>query len=99
MATDYNKTIGSAEDLRLALADAIVKRRRPAQFTKLTLDYATPQEIPCNSFFERGDFTDTISAFGMNGVSTSASTYRSVGPVSSATASNVRLMAVGRWFS
>jgi len=62
-ATDYNKTIGSAEDLRLALADAIVKRRRPAQFTKLTLDYATPQEIPCNSFFERGDLTDTISAF------------------------------------
>jgi hypothetical protein len=37
--------------------------------------------------------------FGMNGISTSASTYRSVGPVSSATASNVRLMAVGRWFS
>lgn len=60
---DYNKLIGSGEDLRLALADAIIKRRRPAQFTKLTLDYNTPQEVPCNSYFDRGALTDTISPF------------------------------------
>ena len=57
-ATDYNMSIGDAETIEFALADAIVERERPLNFAKLVYRYEYPKEVPCNVDFSRGDVID-----------------------------------------
>lgn len=59
---DLSKSIGSTEDLRFVNADCSVERERALGFAKLSYNYNSPLENPCNIDFSRGDLTATISA-------------------------------------
>lgn len=59
----YDKTIGRAEVLRVALADQLMMADRPLGTCIEVFDYLYPKEIPPNVDFSRGDLFQTISDY------------------------------------
>jgi len=54
---DLTRSIGAADPIRLALADALLRLDRPYRHDKLTFNFNTPEEIICNGDYSRGDPT------------------------------------------
>lgn len=60
---DISKAVGRAEDTKFANADTLLRFLRPHGYIRETYNYDYPLEAPCNSDFQRGGLTNTISAF------------------------------------
>lgn len=56
-ATDYSKSIGTAETRKLANADALRRYDQKLGSVKEIFDFVYPDEIPCNVDYVRGDET------------------------------------------